>query len=129
MGLNAVQKTNVDEGLKKATGGGMILEGGVFKSSSVVEKTPINFVKTISRPSTNNSKGKGKEVCLSNSFAHIGLEDTDVEEVTLRSPVTFLDVFEQAISSKDRGKLKVGVNEGHGYEDSSVEYKGLQQVP
>jgi hypothetical protein len=48
--------------------------------------------------------------CL-NSFDAIGrieLEDGVEEEFKLRSPTTFLDVFEKALSSRDKGKAKVG---------------------
>jgi len=52
-----------------------------------------------------------KGVRLSNSFAAIGrgnLDKEDDEGVALRTPITFLEVFEKALSSNDKGKGIVG---------------------
>jgi hypothetical protein len=107
--LGAIQKPRTLSTHQAAPGG-----SGVNTRKPV--QTPSKIVKPISRSSaTQAPSDKVKALGLSNSFAHIGLEDTAEEEFTLRSPVTFLDVFEKALSSKDRGKAKVGEDEVRGF--------------
>lgn len=79
-----------------------------------------SFDKTISKPvgashqrksvGTSHIKSRQAGVRLSNSFEAIGqIRDEAVDEVELRTPVTFLDLFEQVLlSGKDKGKEKVG---------------------
>lgn len=77
--------------------------------------------KAMQRPSTENkTKKKDGKLRQSNSFEKIGLEDTVDEEFTLRSPITFMDAFEKAMSSKDKGKLKVGENEVRGFSPTNI---------
>lgn len=100
---------------KSNLGGDWTVEGESSKWFPGAKKTSKPFEKAIRRPSVATLSGKGQEVALSNSFAHIGLEDTTNEEFTLHSPITFLDVFEKALSSKDRGKMRVGEDEVRGF--------------
>jgi hypothetical protein len=46
-----------------------------------------------------------------NYFKDIGLEDTLEEEFTLRTPITFLDVFKKALSNKGKGNENIGEHE------------------
>ncbi len=48
---------------------------------------------------------------MSNSFEVIGVVVDDEGKVHARTPTTFLDFFENAISSWDKGKAKVGEHE------------------
>jgi hypothetical protein len=57
-----------------------------------------------------SQKRRQAEVRLSNSFTAIGKikdKEIDEDEINLRTPITFLDVFEQALFVKDKGKRKV----------------------
>jgi hypothetical protein len=84
-------------------------------------RSPNKVEKVIRRPSiATNAKSKGNRVKLSNSFANIGLEDTEEEEFTLRTPSTFLEVFEKALSSKERGKMKVGEIDVRGFSPTKL---------
>jgi hypothetical protein len=110
--LGAIQKPRGVSSHQTDPGGSGV---NTRKSPGAVQ-TPSKIMKPISRPSaTKVPSGKAKTLGLSNSFAHIGLEDTNEEEFTLRSPVNVLDVFEKALSSKDRGKAKVGEDEVRGF--------------
>jgi hypothetical protein len=100
---------------KSNLGGDWTVEGESSKQFPGAKKTSKPFEKAVCRPSVATPSGKGKEVALSNSFAHIGLEDAANEEFTLHSPITFLDVFEKALSSNDRGKMRVGEDEVRGF--------------
>lgn len=85
----------------------------------VVQK-PKGFDKAVRKPYGFDRKkkienGQPSKACsggvrLSNSFSALRKrdkdEDEDVEKV--RPPPTFLDIFENALASKDKGKAKVG---------------------
>jgi hypothetical protein len=45
---------------------------------------------------------------LSNSFEQLAKEDKVVEQVQSRTRITFMDVFEKALSSKGKGIMMVG---------------------
>jgi hypothetical protein len=84
-------------------------------------RSPNKVEKVIRRPSiATNAKSKGNRVRLSNSFANIGLEDTEEEKFTLRTPSTFFEVFEKALSSKERGKMKVGEIDVRGFSPTKL---------
>jgi len=68
-------------------------------------------------PGPFKGKEKMKGVRLSNSFAAIGrgnLDKEDDEGAALRTPITFLEVFEKCLSSNDKGKGIVG-DQGEGF--------------
>jgi hypothetical protein len=100
------------------------------------QSTPKHFDQTIRKPSS-GSKPKRKEggLRLSNSFDAIGMEIDAEGEVHDKTPSTFLDFFEKAISSRDKGKAKIGEHEEDvdlekgfsptKYEDTYLEYKGF----
>lgn len=80
---------------------------GVVSFDRVIRK-PVGVSKSTGRPGT---------LRLSNSFEPIGRlekEEGDVEERHKRTPVptTFLEVFENALTSKDKGKTKMGESSG-----------------
>jgi hypothetical protein len=69
----------------------------------------LSFDRTIRKPiGASTSKGKSRCIRLSNSFKDLAKEDKEDEEVQSRQPITFLDVFENVLSSKGKGKAKVG---------------------
>jgi hypothetical protein len=76
-----------------------------------------HFDPTIRKPvSAPEVKTKSGGVRLSNSFEAVGRVEVEdgLEEISRpRSPTTFLDVFEQALSSKAKGKAKV-IDSGQG---------------
>lgn len=81
------------------------------RATSGVKKV-VPFDMTISKPvGTPKPKASIRGLRLSNSFATIGRMgdiDNEIEEADKeRVPLTFLDVFEQALSSKGKGKCKV----------------------
>jgi hypothetical protein len=67
---------------------------------------------TIRKPNgASISKGKSRGIRLSNSFGPIGnnvVADKEEEEIPSRTPITFLDVFENALTTKDKGKAQMG---------------------
>jgi hypothetical protein len=79
------------------------------KSSPAVK--PVVFDKAIKRPvGGDNTKRISNGLWVSNTFESIGNLDQEVgkdEEFRVRSPTTFLEVFEQALSSRDKGKGKM----------------------
>jgi hypothetical protein len=75
----------------------------------------VPFDRTIRKPDgASKAKRKSGGIRLSNSFEPIGRpkEEGDDEENKVRTPIpiTFLEVFEKALSSRDKGKAKVGEN-------------------
>lgn len=71
----------------------------------------IPFERIVRKPEiTLKLKNKGEEVRLSNSFEAIGKIEMKegFEEVSKPIPTTFLEVFEKALSSKGKGKAKMG---------------------
>jgi len=77
----------------------------------VQRKEPVRdtSLQTIRKPmGASTSKEKSGGIRLSNSFERLAKEDKEKEEVQSRQPITFMDVFENAISSKGKGKAKVG---------------------
>jgi hypothetical protein len=104
----------IDRVIKRLDGGSMrkypyaarLFPGVHRKSPEATWKSP-----SITRrsPGAGSSKGQKKRqgVRLSNSFEafkNTGVEDEVVERVALRSPITFLEVFEHTLSSRDKGK-------------------------
>jgi hypothetical protein len=77
-------------------------------------KRDVQFDRTIRKPvGASKTQRKTGDVRLSNSFepiSRLGKEDGDEDERKCRTPIpiTFLDVFENALSSRDKGKTKVG---------------------
>jgi hypothetical protein len=75
-------------------------------------KLVTHFDRTIRKPvSAPKLKNKGEKIRLSNSFEAIGRIEMNegLEEFSRpKTPTTFLEVFEKALSSKGRWKTKVG---------------------
>jgi hypothetical protein len=86
-----------------------------------VKQQTEKFDKTIKKPlSAAKPKDKNGRIRISNSFDTIGLEDTLEEEFTLRTPTTFLDVFENTLSNWGKGNEKMGE-----YEKNITQEKGF----
>lgn len=84
----------------------------VRKSNAGPSKS-VPFDRTIRKPNgASLSKGNSGGIRLSNSFGPIGqyvmAEKEEEEEIPSKTPITFLDVFENALSSKDNGKAHIG---------------------
>ncbi|XP_062170376.1 uncharacterized protein LOC133876108 [Alnus glutinosa] len=83
----------------------------VCKKTSSPAIKPIVFDKVIKRPiGGENSKRSLNGLRVSNYFESTGTLDQEVDiekEIRVRSPTTFLEVFEQALSSSDKGKGKM----------------------
>jgi hypothetical protein len=80
--------------------------GQVKKTSPMIKKTPLNRI--ISKPDGGSKpKSKMDRIRLLNSFDVIGNLEKEMEEdkeVRMRTPTTFLEVFEKAVSFRDKGK-------------------------
>jgi hypothetical protein len=88
------------------------IHGQMKITNHVVKKTPLDRV--ISKP-TGGSKPKSKidRIRLSNFFDVMGNLEKEMEEdieVRLRTPTTFLEVFEKVVSSRDKGKGKLNAS-------------------
>jgi hypothetical protein len=80
-----------------------------LRNTSPQTKQKLSFDRTIRKPvRASTSKEKSGGIRLSNSFERLAKEDKENEEVQSRQPMTFMDVFENALSSKGKGKAKVG---------------------
>jgi hypothetical protein len=78
-------------------------------NTSPKTKQKLSFDRTIRKHvGASTSKEKSGGIRLSNSFERLAKEDKENEEVQSRQPITFMDVFENALSSKGKGKAKVG---------------------
>ncbi len=79
------------------------------RNTSPQTKQKLSFDRTIRKlVGASTSKEKSEGIQLSNSFERLAKEDKENEEVQSRQPITFMDVFENALSSKGKGKAKVG---------------------
>jgi hypothetical protein len=79
------------------------------RDTSLQTKQKLSFDRTIRKlVGASTSKEKSGGIRLSNSFERLAKEDKENEEVQSRQPITFMDVFENAISFQGRGKAKVG---------------------
>jgi hypothetical protein len=80
--------------------------GQVKKTSPVIKKTPLDrIISKLDGGSKPNSKMD--RIRLLNSFDVIGNLEMEMEEdkeVRMRTPTTFLEVFEKAVSFRDKGK-------------------------
>jgi hypothetical protein len=87
------------------------VRNGYVKKSTPVKNKVVPFDKTIRKPAGNsNLNSKIGGIRLVNSFDAIGgllKEEEEGEELEMRTPTTFLVVFEKAISSQSKGKGKV----------------------
>ncbi len=46
-------------------------------------------------------------VRLSNSFSRLGVMENEEDKAVIRTPTTFLDIFEKALSYRDKGNGKM----------------------
>lgn len=83
----------------------------VRKSLTGASKQKAPFDRTIRKPDrASKSKGNYGGIRLSNSFGPIGhneKEEKEEEEVQSRTPITFFEVFENTLTTRDKGKAKV----------------------